>query len=79
VVVVDQVENQECPGNVPESMAGEEECSEGGCGIPDVQLLGATAFDTLLASEQVVMTVFLKVGDCTGLLGATVAGNTNGE
>jgi hypothetical protein len=54
-------------------------CSEGGGGIPDIQILGATAFDDLLASEQVVGTFFLTVGDCTGLLGATMEGITNAE
>jgi hypothetical protein len=79
VVAVDRVEHQECPGNVPGSTAREEACSEGGGGIPDIQILGATAFDDLLASEQVVGTFFLRVGDCTGLLGATVEGITDGE
>jgi hypothetical protein len=54
-------------------------CSEGGGGIPDIQILRATAFDDLLASEQVVGTFFLRVGDCAGLLGATVEGITDGE
>jgi hypothetical protein len=54
-------------------------CSEGVCGIPDIQILGATACDDLLASEQVVRTFFLRVGDFTGLLGATVEGITDGE
>ena len=79
VVAVDRVDHQECPGNVPGSTAREEACSEGGGGIPDIQILGATAFDDLLASEQVVGTFFLRVGDCTGLLGATVEGITDGE
>jgi hypothetical protein len=79
VVVVDFVDHQQCPGNAPGSTAREEACSEGGDGIPDIQILGATAFDDLLASEQVVGTFFLKVRDCTGLLGATVEGITDGE
>jgi hypothetical protein len=79
VVAVDRVDHQECPGNAPGSTAREEACSEGGGGIPDIQILGATAFDDLLASEQVVGTFFLRVGDCTGLLGATVEGITDGE
>jgi hypothetical protein len=45
VVAVDLVEDQECPGNVPGSTAREEACSEVGGGIPDIQILGATAFD----------------------------------
>jgi len=79
VVAVDRVEHQECPGNAPESTAREEVCSAGGGGIPDIQIHGATAVDDLLASEQVVGTFFLRVADCTGLLGATVEGITDGE
>jgi len=79
VVAVDRVDHRECPGNAPGSSAREEVRSEGGGGIPDIQILGATAFDDLLASEQVVRTFFLRVGDCTGLLGATVEDITDGE
>jgi hypothetical protein len=79
VVAVDQVDQQECPRNVPGSTAREEACSKGRGGIPDIQILRATTFDDLLASEQVVGTFFLRVGDCTGLLGATVEGITDGE
>jgi hypothetical protein len=79
VVAVGRVDHQECPGNVPQSTAREEACSEGGGSIPDIQILGATAFNDLLAGEQVVGTFFLRVGDCTGLLGATVEGITDGE
>jgi len=79
VVAVNRVDHQECPGNVPASTAREEACSQGGGGIPDNQILGATAFDDLLASEQVGRTFFLRVGDCTGLPGATVEGITDGE
>ena len=79
VVAVDLADHQECPGNVPGSMAREEACSEGGGGIPDIEILAATAFDDQLASEQVIGTFFLRVGDCTGLLQATMEGITNGE
>jgi len=79
VVAADRVDYQERPGNVPESTAKEEACSEGGSGIPDIQILGATAFDDPLASEQVLGTFFLRVGDCTAVLGATVEGITDGE
>jgi len=79
VVAVDRVDHQESPRNVPGSTAGEEACSEGGGGIPDIQILGGTAFDDLLASEQVVGTFFLRVGYCTGLLGATMEAVTDGE
>jgi hypothetical protein len=76
VVAVDHVDQQECLGNVPGSTAREEVCSDGS---PDIQILGATAFDDLLASEQVVGTFFLRVGDCSELLRATVEGITDGE
>jgi hypothetical protein len=79
VVPVHWVDHQQCPENAPESTAREEACSEVGGGIPDIQILGATAFDDLLASEQVVGTFFLRVGHCTGLLGAIVEGITDGE
>jgi hypothetical protein len=79
VVAVERVDHQESPGNAPGSTVREEGCSEGGGGIPDIQILGATAIDDLLASEQVVGTLFLRVGDCTGLRGATVEGITDGE
>jgi hypothetical protein len=79
VVEVDRVDHQECAGNAPGSTAREEACSEGGSGIPDIQIFGATAFDDLLASEQIVGTFFLRVGDCTGLLGETVEGIIDGE
>jgi len=78
-VGVHWVDHQECRGNVPGSTTREEGCSEGGGGVPDIQILGATAVDGLLASEQVVGTFFLRVGDCTGLLGATVEGITDVE
>jgi hypothetical protein len=79
VVVVDWVGHQECPGNVPGSTTREQACSDRGGGIPDIQLLGTTAFDNLLASMQVVRTFFLRVGKCTALLGATVEGITDAK
>jgi len=79
VLAMDQVDHQECPGNVPGSTASEEACSEGGGGILDIQILGGTAIDDQLASEQVVRTLFVRVGDCTGLLGVTVEDITDGE
>jgi len=39
---------------------------------PDIELLGATAFDDLLAGEEVVEAFALRIGECTGLLGATM-------
>jgi len=79
VVAVDRVDHQKCPGNAPGSTARDEACSEGGGSIPHIQIFGATAFDDLLACDQDVGTFFLRVGDCTGLLGATVEGITDGE
>jgi hypothetical protein len=79
VVEVDRVDHPQCPGNVPGSTAREEGYSGGGGGIAVIQILGATAVDDLLASAQVIGTFFLRVGDCTGLLGATVDGITDGE
>jgi hypothetical protein len=79
VVAVDRVDHQECHSNAPGSTAWEEACSQGGGSIPDIQILGATSFNDLLACEQVVGTFFLTVVDCTGLLGATVEGITDGE
>jgi len=79
VVAVDRVDHQECPGNSPGSMAREEASSEGGGGIPDIQILRATPCDDLLACEQVVGTFFLRVGECTGQQGATVEGITDRE
>jgi hypothetical protein len=39
---------------------------------PDIQTLGATAFDDLLASDEVVAAFALRIRECTGLLGATL-------
>jgi len=57
----------------------EEACSEGGGGVPDIQILGANAFDNQLASEEVVWTFFLRVGVRIGLLGVTVESISSGE
>jgi len=59
--------------------AREEACSEGGGDVPDIQILGANAFDDQLASGEVGWTFFLRVGVRIGLLGATVEGITDGE
>jgi hypothetical protein len=58
--------------------AREEARSEGGC-TSYIQILGATAIDDLLASEQVVWTFFLRVGVRIGLLGVTVESISSGE
>ena len=59
--------------------AREEACSEGGGGVPDIQILGANAFDDQLASEEVVWTFFLRVGVRIGLLGVTVESISSGD
>jgi len=58
--------------------AREEARSEGGC-TSYTQILGASAIDDLLASEQVVWTFFLRVGVRIGLLGVTVESISSGE
>jgi len=52
--------------------------SEGGC-TSYIQILGATAIDDQLASEEVVWTFFLRVGVRIGLLGVTVESISSGE
>jgi len=59
--------------------AREEACSEEGGGVPDILILGATALDDQLASEEVVWTIFLRVGVLIGLLGVTVESISSGE
>jgi len=56
-----------------------EVCSEGCGGVPDIQIVGTNAFDDILASEEVIWTFFLRVGDCTGLLGVTMESISSGE
>jgi hypothetical protein len=46
---------------------------------PDIQLLGATAFGHLLASEEVAEAFALRLEECEGLLGASREGITEGE
>jgi hypothetical protein len=53
--------------------------SEVCCRIPDIQILGATAFDDQLASELVIGKIFLKEGDCTWRLSAPVECIADGE
>jgi len=52
--------------------------SEGGC-TSYIQILGATAIDDQLASDEVVWTFFLRVGVRTGLMGVTVESISSGE
>jgi len=38
----------------------------------DIEILGATAFDDLSASDETIETFGLQIGECSGLLGATM-------
>jgi len=46
---------------------------------PDIQVLGATAFGHLLASEEVVEAFTIQLGECHWLLGASLEGITESE
>jgi len=46
---------------------------------PDIKILGATAFDDLLASDKTIETFALRIGGCSGLLGATPEVTTLGN
>jgi hypothetical protein len=46
---------------------------------PDIQLLGATAFRQFLASEEVVEAFAIRLGECQGLMGASLEGIIEGE
>jgi hypothetical protein len=46
---------------------------------PHIQLLRATAFVQVLASEEVVEAFVIQLGECQGLLGASLEGITEGE
>jgi hypothetical protein len=46
---------------------------------PDIEILGATAFDDLLASDETIETFALRIGECSGLLGATMEVTTLGN
>jgi len=56
-----------------------EASSERGRSVPDIQILGANAFDDLLASEEVEWTFTLRMGVRIGLLGVTVESISSGE
>jgi len=58
--------------------AREEARSDGGC-TSYIQILGATAIDDLLASDQVIWMFFLRVGVHIGLLGVTMDSISSGE
>jgi hypothetical protein len=38
---------------------------------PEIEILGPTAFNHLLASHETIETFTLRIGECSGLLGAT--------
>jgi hypothetical protein len=39
---------------------------------PDIEILGTIGFDDLLASDKTIETFALRIGKCSGLLGATI-------
>jgi hypothetical protein len=43
---------------------------------PDIEILRATAFDDLLASDETIETFALRIGECSGLPGATMVFTT---
>jgi len=45
----------------------------------NIQLLGATAFVDLLASDEVDQGFAQRIGDCTELLGTTFGGTSDGK
>jgi hypothetical protein len=55
----------------PEAHEKLPECDED-TPAPYIELLGVTAFNDLLAGEEVVEVIALRIGECTGLLGATM-------
>ena len=59
--------------------AREEACAKGGSAVPDISILGTTAVDNQLASEEVVWTFFLRVGVRIELLGVTMESISRGE
>jgi len=57
---------------IPVDPNGEPRVSSEDSPTPDIEILGATAFDDLLASDETVNTFALQIGACSGLLGATM-------
>jgi len=39
---------------------------------PDIETVRATAFDNLLASDAIIVSFALRIGECSGMLGATM-------
>jgi len=78
VVAANWVHHQQCHGDKLSSTTRKQRWFEVNGSIPKIQILGATAFDNVLASEQTVGTFFLTVGDYPKLLGATMEGITGG-
>ena len=67
----DPISTLQSVDNVSDAKLLSEQCGEDRpLPSPDIQILGATAFDNLLASDEVAETFFLRLGDCTGMLGA---------
>jgi hypothetical protein len=56
---------------IPVDPDGYQRKSGGDSPTRDNIILGATAFDDLLASDQTIEPFPLRIGECSGLLGAT--------
>jgi hypothetical protein len=57
---------------IPADIDGHSRESGEDCPTPDIVILGATTFDDLLASDETIETFAIPIGECSGLLGATM-------
>jgi hypothetical protein len=57
---------------IPVDPDGKPRDSSGDSATPDIEILGGTAFDDLLARDETIETFALPIGECSGLLGATM-------
>jgi hypothetical protein len=69
-----KIPEADCTSPLPERGEGHE--NEPAMGI---QLPRATAFDRLLPSEEMVLLLTIRLGDCQGWLRASLEGITEGE
>jgi len=70
---------EDSTSRLDKSSAGARWGDQNGEPSPGIQLLGATAFDHLWASEEVVEAFPIWLGECHGLLGAWLEGITESE
>jgi len=70
---------EESRSRLDKSSAGRRWGNHNGERSPGIQLLGATTFDHLWASEEVVKAFAIWLGECQGLLGAWLEGITECE